>query len=487
MSLMLYNTLTKNKEPFKSIEPNKVKIYLCGPTVYDLLHIGNFRGAIFFNLMRNWLEKIGNDVTFVYNYTDVDDKIIKRANDEGVDSLVISERYIQEFKKDFERLGLVPHDHNPKVTDYMPQIVKFVEKLIENNKAYVVDGEVFYQIENFEDYGKLSGKKLDELEAGQRVEVDQRKKSPFDFVLWKPSKEGEPSWDSPWSKGRPGWHIECSAMIQSLLGETIDIHGGGVDLIFPHHENEIAQGEGATGCKYCNYWVHNNFINFKDQKMSKSLGNVIRGREFMDRYHPEVMKYLMLSSHYRAMLSLSEDKITQTISALARVYSALEQALDILAEPNIAPTKPIDSFTKLLAQSDKAIAHALNDDFNTVEVMAAIFEVVRTFNAQNFHKKRKDPIAHATIIAFKDWLREQGKMMALFQEDPKTMLKALNDIMVKEKNIDVTKVEELLTQRNLAREQKDWAKADQYRDQLKDMGVEFQDGAEGTTWRVLLN
>lgn len=484
---MLYNTLTKNKEPFKSIEPNKVKIYLCGPTVYDLLHIGNFRGAIFFNLMRNWLEKIGNDVTFVYNYTDVDDKIIKRANDEGVDSLVISERYIQEFKKDFDRLGLVPHDHNPKVTDYIPQIVKFVEKLIENNKAYVVDGEVFYQIENFEDYGKLSGKKLDELEAGQRVEVDQRKKSPYDFVLWKPSKAGEPSWDSPWSKGRPGWHIECSAMIQSLLGETIDIHGGGIDLIFPHHENEIAQGEGATGCKYCNYWVHNNFINFKDQKMSKSLGNVIRGREFMDRYHPEVMKYLMLSSHYRAMLSLSEDKITQTISALARVYSALEQAFDILAEPNITPTKPIDSFTKLLAQSDKAIAHALNDDFNTVEVMAAIFEVVRTFNAQNFHKKRKDPIAHATIIAFKDWLQEQGKMMALFQEDPKTMLKALNDIMVKEKNIDVAKVEELLTQRNLAREQKDWAKADQYRDQLKEMGVEFQDGAEGTTWRVLLN
>lgn len=487
MSLMLYNTLTKNKEPFKSIEPNKVKIYLCGPTVYDLLHIGNFRGAIFFNLMRNWLEKIGNDVTFVYNYTDVDDKIIKRANEEGVDSLVISERYIQEFKKDFDRLGLVPHDHNPKVTDYIPQIVKFVEKLIENNKAYVVDGEVFYQIENFEDYGKLSGKKLDELEAGQRVEVDQRKKSPYDFVLWKPSKAGEPSWDSPWSKGRPGWHIECSAMIQSLLGETIDIHGGGIDLIFPHHENEIAQGEGATGCKYCNYWVHNNFINFKDQKMSKSLGNVIRGREFMDRYHPEVMKYLMLSSHYRAMLSLSEDKITQTISALARVYSALEQAFDILAEPNITPTKPIDSFTKLLAQSDKAIAQALNDDFNTVEVMAAIFEVVRTYNAQNFHKKRKDPIAHATIMAFKDWLQEQGKMMALFQEDPKTMLKALNDIMVKEKNIDVAKVEELLTQRNLAREQKDWAKADQYRDQLKEMGVEFQDGAEGTTWRVLLN
>lgn len=487
MSLMLYNTLTKNKEPFKPIEPNKVKIYLCGPTVYDLLHIGNFRGAIFFNLMRNWLEKIGNEVTFVYNYTDVDDKIIKRANDEGVDSLVISERYIAEFRKDFSRLGLVPHDHNPKVTDYIPQIVKFVEKLIENGKAYTVEGEVFYQIESFSDYGKLSGKKLDELEAGQRVEVDPRKKSPYDFVLWKPSKAGEPAWDSPWGKGRPGWHIECSAMIQSLLGETIDIHGGGIDLIFPHHENEIAQGEGATGCKYCNYWVHNNFINFKDQKMSKSLGNVIRGREFMDRYHPEVMKYLMLSSHYRAMLGLSEEKITQTISALARVYSSLEMADDILSEPNITATKALDAFSKLLKDSDKAIATALNDDFNTVEVMASIFEVVRTFNAQNFHKKRKDPIAHATIKVFKDWIREQGKMMALFQEDPKTMLKALNDIMVKEKEIDVAKVEELLKLRNEAREQKDWARADQYRDELKEIGVEFQDTPEGTTWKVLLN
>lgn len=487
MSLMLYNTLSKNKEPFKPIEPNKVKIYLCGPTVYDLLHIGNFRGAIFFNLMRNWLEKIGNRVTFVYNYTDVDDKIIKKANDEGVDSLVISERYIQEFEKDFNRLGLVAHDHNPKVTDYIPQIVTFVEKLIENQKAYVVEGEVFYQIENFADYGKLSGKKLDELEAGQRVEVDHRKKSPYDFVLWKPSKQGEPAWDSPWGKGRPGWHIECSAMIQSLLGETIDIHGGGIDLIFPHHENEIAQGEGATGCKYCNYWVHNNFINFKDQKMSKSLGNVIRGREFMDRYHPEVMKYLMLSSHYRAMLSLSEEKITQTISALARVYSALELADEVLSEPDIRPAKCSEVFTKLFKENEKSIANALNDDFNTVEVMAAIFEVVRTFNSQNFLKKRKDPIAHATILAFKSWIQEQGKMMALFQEDPKTMLKELNDIMVKEKNIDVKKVEELLKLRNLAREQKDWAQADVYRDELKAIGVEFQDGTSGTTWRVLLN
>ena len=253
MGLVVYNTLSKTKEPFKTIEDGKVRMYVCGPTVYDYLHIGNFRGAIFFNLVRNWLEKTGNEVTYVYNYTDVDDKIIKRANAEGVDSSQISETYILAFEEDYNRLKLRPHSKNPRVTEHMDDIIKLVEGIIENDKAYVIDGEVFYSIDNFETYGKLSGKKLDELEVGQRVEVDQRKKNPMDFVLWKPAKPNEPSWDSPWGKGRPGWHIECSAMIRAILGESIDIHGGGIDLIFPHHENEIAQGEGCTGKKYCNY------------------------------------------------------------------------------------------------------------------------------------------------------------------------------------------------------------------------------------------
>ena len=249
MSLRLYNTFSKDKQEFKTLEPNHVKMYVCGPTVYDLLHIGNFRGPIFFNFVRNWLEYSGNKVTYVYNFTDVDDKIIKRANDENVESLVISERYIEEFKKDFSRMNLRSHDHNPKVTEYMSEIIAFVADLLKNGKAYEVEGEVFYSVDSFPPYGHLSGKKLDELESGIRVEVDQRKKNPQDFVLWKPSKANEPWWDSPWGKGRPGWHIECSAMIQAILGESIDIHGGGVDLIFPHHENEIAQGEGSTGCK----------------------------------------------------------------------------------------------------------------------------------------------------------------------------------------------------------------------------------------------
>jgi cysteinyl-tRNA synthetase len=478
--------MTRTKKPFEPLEAGKVKIYLCGPTVYDLLHIGNFRGAIFFNLLRNWMIKLGHDVTFVYNYTDVDDKIIKKANELGVESREISEKYIAEFEKDFNRLELRPHDHNPKVTDYMPQIIKFVDDLVKKEKAYEIEGEVFYRIDSFENYGKLSGKKLDELEAGQRVEVDKKKENPFDFVLWKPSKKDEPSWDSPWGRGRPGWHIECSAMIREILGDTIDIHGGGVDLIFPHHENEIAQGEGVSGQNYCRCWVHNNFINIKDQKMSKSLGNVVRGREFMDKYHPEVLKYLMLSSHYRSLLSLSEDKIMQTVQGLSRVYSALEQAYEVRDFGPLEGGKVYEKFQKVLNSAGKKIEKALNDDFNTQEVMASIFDVIREFNSQNFFKKRKDVHGRASVQGFIDWIVDKGEMMALFQQDPSQILEELNQILVKEKDIDVKKVEDLLQKRDEARQQKDWSRADEVRDELKAMGIEFQDGQGKTTWRVSL-
>lgn len=487
MSIQLYNTLTKKKEPFETVEPGKAKIYLCGPTVYDLLHIGNFRGAIFFNLLRNWLEYRGYQTTFVYNYTDVDDKIIKRANQDGVESTEISERYIKEFETDFNRLGLKAHDHNPKVTEYMPQIIKFVEDLIEKEKAYVIDGEVFFEIDKFEGYGKLSGKNLDDLEAGQRVEVDQRKRSPFDFVLWKPSKEGEPSWDSPWGKGRPGWHIECSAMIQSILGDTIDIHGGGIDLIFPHHENEIAQGEGRTGCSYCSHWVHNNFINLKDQKMSKSLGNVITARGFMDKYHPEILKYVMLSSHYRAMLNVSDDKIAQSISALVRVYQALEGAREVLSHHPETGAKARAEFIKISEEHDKKIAAALDDDFNTVEMMASLFEMVRAWNSMNLATKKKTEDSAATAKFFIEWMGKYGGMLALFVGEPKVILSELNEILVREKNIDVQKVEHLIAERARARDEKDWGRADEMRDQLHGMGIEFKDGAEGTTWSVKID
>jgi len=477
MSLSVYSTLSAKKEEFKTIEDKKVKMYVCGPTVYDFLHIGNFRGPIFFNLVRNWLEHIGYDVTYAYNYTDVDDKIINRANDEGVSSLEISERFIKEFEKDFSDLGLKPHDHNPKVTDHIPEIIKTVETLVEKNKAYVIEGEVFFSIDSFSTYGQLSKKKLDELDA-HRVDVDTRKKNPGDFVLWKPSKDGEPSWDSPWGKGRPGWHIECSAMIRSLFGDSIDIHGGGIDLIFPHHENEIAQGEGCCDRKYCSYWMHNNFINMNNEKMSKSLGNIMTARSFMENYHPEILKYLFLSVHYRSMLSVSDDKLLQVISALYRIYSAIDLAQSTIDKVDDKPVED-KNFNKVLSELDQKITNSLNDDFNTAEFVSFIFEGVRAFNALGFANKQKRNVNHlGQSVAFKNWIEKYAKVSALFNEKPTDMLNQLDEIALKVMKVDKTKVEDLLRQRNAARDAKDWELADKIRDELNALGVELTDGTD---------
>lgn len=475
--------MSGKKEVFKPLKEGEVKLYLCGPTVYDFLHIGNFRGAIIFNLIRNWLEAQGNKVTFVYNYTDVDDKIIKRANEEGVECSEVTERFIKEFETDFNRLGLRPHDHRPRVTEHVPQIIELIEGIIKNGKAYVVEGEVFYDTAAFEGYGKLSKKKLDELDAGRRVDVDTRKKNPQDFVLWKPSKAGEPTWDSPWGAGRPGWHIECSAMVKSILGETIDIHGGGIDLIFPHHENEIAQSEGCNCTTYANYWVHNEFINFGAEKMSKSLGNVITARNFMETYHPEILKYLFLSAHYRTKMSITDDKLLQTISALNRIYSSL-----LLASATVcmveAPGQPDKAFASRLDELDKKITEALNDDFNTAEMISFVFEGVRAFNSLGFaNKGKRNPIHKGCSELFLAWMKKYGEMSALFNDEPETILNELDEVLIRMKNIDRAKVEELIQKRSEAREAKDWAKADEYRDQLAGMDIELLDG-QAKAWRV---
>ncbi|MCB9091715.1 MAG: cysteine--tRNA ligase [Halobacteriovoraceae bacterium] len=485
MALRFYNTLSGQKEKFEPVEDGVAKIYLCGPTVYDYLHIGNFRGPITFNLLRNWLEFSGYKVDFIYNYTDVDDKIIKRAQEENVEAVKISEKYIEEFEKDFNRLGLKKHEHNPKVTEYMPQIIQFVADLVEKKKAYVVDGEVFYSIDSFPGYGKLSKKNLDELEAGNRVEVDERKKNPFDFVLWKPSKENEPSWISPWGAGRPGWHIECSAMIQSIFGKkTFDIHGGGIDLIFPHHENEIAQGEGRIGQTYCKYWIHNNFINLSNQKMSKSLGNVVKARDFMNEYHPEVLKYLFLSAHYRSMLSVDKEKINQVIVALQRIYSALELAHDVV-EKVAEKNEPEAGFKKVLDGLSNKIKKALDDDLNSAEFISLVFEAVRAYNALGFKNKKWNAVHAGNSQAFLNWMKVYGQMSALFQEKPKEMLNQLQEILIRERKIDVLEVEKLLKLRNQARDEKNWKEADKFRDELLDMGVEVHDGSErGWTVKV---
>ncbi len=478
MEQLIYNTFENKKEVFKTLEPNKVKMYLCGPTVYDFLHIGNFRGAIVFNLIRNWLEFQGNDVTFVYNYTDVDDKIIKRANAEGLECSEITEKFIKEFEIDFKNLGLKPHDHNPRVTEYMPQIIEMIEGIIKNDKAYVKDGEVFYSIDDFKDYGKLSKKKLDELNAGERVDIDNRKKNPFDFVLWKPAKAGEPSWDSPWGKGRPGWHIECSAMVKAILGETIDIHGGGIDLIFPHHENEIAQSEACNCVKYCNYWVHNEFINLGAEKMSKSLGNVITGRNFMTKYHPEILKYLYLSAHYRTQMSITDDKLLQTMSALNRIYSALSIASETIDK--VEASGVVDKkFEALLADFDKKIEKSLCDDFNSAEMVSYIFEVTRAFNALSIgNKAKRNPNQKGQSESYFNWMKKYANMTALFNEEPKAMLERIDEILIEMHQIDIDKVKLKIDERNTAREAKEWDKADLLRSEIESLGVELFDGSE---------
>jgi cysteinyl-tRNA synthetase len=480
--IQIYNSQSQRKVEFQPLTPGQVKMYVCGPTVYSFLHVGNFRGAIFFNLVRNWLEHRGFKVDFVYNYTDVDDKIIRAAEEQKVSPQDLANRFIGEFEKDFGALKLQRHTHNPKVTQFMDQIITFVQELIKNDKAYAVDGgDVYYNVRAFPNYGKLSHKNLDDLEAGVRIEVDSRKKNPADFALWKAAKPGEPSWTSPWGEGRPGWHIECSAMARTLLGDTIDIHGGGLDLIFPHHENEVAQSEGATGHPFARYWMHNNMLNFGSQKMSKSLGNVRSGRSFMEEYNPEILKYMMLSAHYRSVLDFSPVQIEHVISGLARIYSAL--ALAQKTQGASDSDVPAD-FRQLLESSQQAVEKSLDDDFNTPEVLARLFEVVRAYNNVARAPGAVTPKKAAMAKAFLAWTKPLGEWLSLFLEEPADFLQTLDDMLLKHKNLSRAQVDQLVSARSEARLSKDYKKSDELRQQLVDMGIAVQDSAQGSEWEV---
>jgi len=480
--MKLYNTMTKQKEEFKPIQPGEVKIYLCGPTVYDFLHIGNFRGSIVFNMMRNWFEKIGYKVTFVSNYTDVDDKIIKRAQENGISTEELTNTYIAEFQKDFQTLGLRPHDHNPRVTEYMDEIIEMIQSLIEKGHAYEVDGEVFYSVDSFTEYGKLSHKNLEELVVGIRVEIGSSKRNPLDFTLWKPAKPGEPKWVAPWGEGRPGWHIECSAMSHKLLGDSFDIHGGGIDLIFPHHENEIAQSEGSTGKKMVNYWVHNNFINIGAEKMSKSLGNMTTARKFLEKYHPEIFKYMILMAHYRSHSDFSIQQISHAIHGLARIYSALSLADKILSQP---VTSDLDqNFETVINTAQNKVESSMNDDFNTPEVFAAIFEVIRQFNGSYRLGQKVTPQVRWRAEALKKWVREKGALMSLYQEPAQNFLRTLDDLLLDSMNVKRSDVDQLVETRTQARKEKNFQRSDEIRQQLTQMGIAVHDTAEGTVWEV---
>lgn len=481
MSLKVYNSQSKQMEDFVSIEPGKVKMYVCGPTVYNFLHVGNFRGVVVFNMVRNWLEHLGYKVTYALNFTDVDDKIIAKANELGVPPVEVTEKYIAEYKKDFADLKLRPHDLNPKVTDHMDDIISMVKTLVDKQKAYEVQGDVNYSISSFPEYGKLSGRNPDDLLAGARVDVDEKKKHPGDFALWKSAKPGEIAWSSPWGPGRPGWHIECSAMIYKIFGEQIDIHGGGMDLQFPHHENEIAQTEGCTGKNFVKYWMHNNMINFGGQKMSKSLGNMVTMREFLQLYSPEIYKWMMLSSHYRSISDFGDQGVERSVSGLARVYSALALAETYLSGVDSAQD---DKFQQITNEAWQKIESALNHDFGTPDAFAAMFEVVRQFNSQVRRGLKVNAAIQGKAFIFREFVLKFGKILSLFQEPAQEFLVTLDNKLLEKMNIQRADVDQLVAERTKVRVEKNFARSDEIRDQLVQMGISVSDTPEGTYWEV---
>ncbi|MEK2645784.1 cysteine--tRNA ligase [Bdellovibrio sp. BCCA] len=487
MSLKIYSTLSRQTEEFKPLTPGEVKIYVCGPTVYNFLHVGNFRGVVFFNLVRNWLEELGYKVQYALNFTDVDDKIIARANEMGKSAGDVSELYIAEYKKDFATLGLRPHDFNPKVTEHMDGIRAVISKLIENKMAYQADGDVNYSVSSFDGYGKLSGRKVEDQQAGSRIDVDEKKHNAEDFALWKSAKAGEISWPSPWGPGRPGWHIECSAMIKDIFGDQIDIHGGGMDLIFPHHENEIAQSEGCTHKQFVKYWMHWNMINFGSQKMSKSLGNIVSMREFLEVNPPEVYKWMMLNVHYRSVSDFSDDSIGRAVTGLARIYSALavaESYLPVISGSDYSILPPEPGFEKITKEAWDKVTTALNDDFGTPEVFAALFEVTRQFNNQVRRGLKVNPAVQGKALAYRNFVHRVGALMSLFQQPAQAFLQDLDSRLLAQMKIERSAVEAVIAERTAARAAKDFAKSDELRAKLTEMGISVSDTPEGSFWEV---
>jgi len=488
VSLQIYNTLSRKLEEFKPLNPPQVKMYCCGPTVYDFLHVGNFRGAVFYNLLWNHLEDSGYQVTYVYNFTDIDDKILKRAADENTTPNEIAEKYIAEFRQDFDSLKLRPHSINPRVTESLDAVVEVIEDLIKNGKAYEAEGEVFYSISDFEDYGKLSHRKPDELLEGTRKEVDTKKKNSLDFTLWKPAKDGEQAFDSPWGPGRPGWHIECTAMIRKHLGSSIDIHGGGLDLLFPHHENEIAQSEGcAHGDQYVKYWVHNNMFTFSGSKMSKSLGNIKTMRAFLDEYPSEIFKFIVLGSHYRSEAEFTDSAIQKAMEGLSRIYSALANA-KAYAEREKVDAKLEGTalkFETFINEKKVEITKHLDNDFATPKVFSVFFDVVRQFNTLAPANKKLTPEVKEISLILLEFFEGLSNTFALFQtKDFEGFLKELDSILLKKMNVESSTVESLIEKRAEAKAAKDYQTADKYRDELLALMITIKDSPEGTTWEV---
>lgn len=461
--MKIFNTMSRRKEEFVPVDPNEVKIYACGPTVYNFIHIGNARPLCVFDVLRRYLEYRGYNVKFVQNFTDVDDKIIKRANEENSTFEEVSEKYIKEFWTDAHGLSFKDATVHPKATENIDEIIEIIKTLEEKGYAYAVDGDVYYRTLKFKDYGKLSHQPIDDLQSGARIAVGDKKEDPLDFALWKAAKEGEPYWDSPWGKGRPGWHIECSAMNKRYLGNTIDIHCGGQDLIFPHHENEIAQSEAANGCMFSKYWMHNGYINVDNVKMSKSLGNFKTVREIADVYGYEVIRYFLISSHYRSPINYNLDIIEQCKSALERLYNCRE-SLDFAIKNAKTDIADDEEVLALIDRRKEQFINSMDDDLNTADGIAAVFDLVSDINTKIINKNVSKNVCQ--------------KAADMFDE-----LTGVLGLVYNRKSNDINDdIEKLIEERQQARANKDWATADRIRDELKAQGITLKDTPQGVTW-----
>ena len=465
--IKVYNTLNKKKEEFIPLTPGEVKMYVCGPTVYNFFHIGNGRTFIVFDTIRRYFEYRGFKVDFVQNFTDIDDKMIKKANEEGTTVKKIGDTYIKEYYQDADALNIERATVNPRATEFIGEIIKFVKGLVDKGYAYEVDGDVYFSTKKFEGYGKLSGQNIEDLQSGARISVDERKKDPMDFAIWKAQKPGEPAWDSPWGMGRPGWHIECSCMAKKLLGETIDIHAGGSDLKFPHHENEIAQSEALTGEPFARYWLHSAFVNVNNEKMSKSLNNFFTAREILERYDADVIRFLMLSAHYRQQLNFSEDLLESAKASVERIYNAignLENLIDEVSREEMNEEEK--AYLESLNKYKEKYIEKMDDDFNTADAITAIFDLIKDTNTNITIDSSKELAKKALEL-----IRELGAPLGMFQKSTKGNLEE--------------EIEALIAERQQARKDRDFALADKIRDELKDREIVLEDTPQGVRWKMI--
>lgn len=488
MTIRIFNTLNNRKEEFVPREPGKVEMYVCGPTTYNLIHLGNARPLIVFDTVRRFFEYTGLQVTYVQNFTDIDDKIINRAKEEKMDALALADKYIKEYYKDAGALGVRPATIHPKVSEHMPEIIEMIQGIIDNGYAYETEGDVYFAVSKFGGYGKLSGRKLEDMQAGARIDVDDRKQHPMDFALWKAAKPGEPHWDSPWGQGRPGWHIECSAMAKKYLGMGFDIHGGGFDLIFPHHENEIAQAEACVGSgPFAKYWMHNGFITVNEEKMSKSLGNFFTVREILDKYDPEVVRFYMLSTHYRSPLDFDDTKLDMNKKSLARLHNAYDNLEATLKSNSFEAggnrediDKECAKLKNAVGKSEQDFREAMEDDFNTALAVASLFDLARDINTfignLASHAGQGLPASVRQVLEeTRDKYLQLGGVLGLFEnrgsaaDGGSEMVEKLMDLIIEV--------------RQEARAKKDWAIADAIRNKLGELGIILEDSPQGVRWK----